>query len=153
MKTKHLAYLVICFFFLCCKRNGNVTEPDLSWESNFLSSYQSIDDSVLNIKRHWIIERTGVNKVRVVETIEDLNAGGKSFKRTYQDVSIRRESWAYRLEFEHCKIDTPDQQVLLGYAAFDLVNPNHLFAHIIVQDVKTRALVPYSEYNIALKKI
>lgn len=151
MKTKHVAYVVICLFLLCCKRNESNDEPDFSLASNFLSSYQSIDDSVFNIKRHWTIERTGVNKVRIEEIVEDLNEKEKSFKRTYQDVAITKESDTYRLEFEHRTIDTPNQQVLLGYAVLDSAEPNHLFARIFIQDIKTRSLVPYGEY--ALKKI
>jgi len=153
MKTKHVAYLVICLFVLCCKRNESKSEPDFSLDSNFLSSYQSIDDSVFNIKTHWTIERTGVNKVRVVETVQDLDEKEKSFKRTYQDVAITKESGTYRLEFEHCTIDTPGQQVLLGFAAFHSTEPNHLFARIFIQDIKTRSLVPHSDSGIAFKKI
>ncbi|MBO9617262.1 MAG: hypothetical protein J7619_31550 [Dyadobacter sp.] len=153
MKTKHVVYVVFCLFFLCCKHNDNTAESDFSLTSDLLSSYQSIDDSVFNIRRHWVVERTSVNKVRIEETVEDLNQGGESYKRIYQDVSIKKEGDVYSLEFEHCKIDTKDHEVILGYAALDSAEPNHLFAHVIIQNVKTKSLVPHCEYGIAMKKI
>nr|WP_295931192.1 hypothetical protein [uncultured Dyadobacter sp.] len=154
MKTKHLAYylIVLCLSILSCKHQAS-EEPDFSIASNLLSSYESTNDSVLNVKRHWVIEKTGVNKVSVVETIVDVNDNAKSFKRTYQDVAVRKESGTYRLEFEHSTIDTPGQQILLGFATLDPVEPNLLRAQILIQDLKTRSLVDHNEYGIALKKI
>ncbi|ACT94489.1 hypothetical protein [Dyadobacter fermentans] len=153
MTTKHLAYLIICICLICCKRNESDDEPDFSTASKLISRYQSIDDSVFNIRRQWTIELTDVNKVRLIENVDDLNEQGKSFKRIYEEISIIKEGNVYYLKFENCKIDTPNQKVLLGFAALDSAEPDVLIAKIIIEDLKTHALLPNCAYGTVLKKI
>lgn len=151
-KSFHLfSLLLILSIVSSCSKEDEKINPDFAASSNLISHFQSVDDSLYNSKRNWVVEKSAMNTVTIHETVVSTG-NGKPFERIYRDVKIKFDGH-YFLDFEGSTVDTPSQKVLQGRGELNPLEPNQFVVQVSILDLNTHELLRGYGTGLVFEKI